>query len=50
MNLSTLVQLFRYNDWARDRLMPYVLDLTDDQLDRVLATFAEVGRALELIA
>jgi uncharacterized damage-inducible protein DinB len=34
MNVETLRGFFVYNDWARDRLMPYMIDLRDEQLDR----------------
>ena len=34
MNLATIRELFKYNDWGRDRLMPLVVKLDDEQLDR----------------
>ena len=34
MNIETLRAFFAYNDWGRDRLMRFAVELGDDQLDR----------------
>ena len=34
IHIDTIRDFFAYNDWARDRLMPIVVVLTDSQLDQ----------------